>query len=274
MAAPSYEGGDPKPFPRTVRKLLSPMIIEEKFRDGEETRCQLYHSTVKEFLKKNPLVEEISINPSVLANVCLLYLCQPRYRGLLKKIDGEWKTANGHSIEKDHFLQYTAKYWYTHIDKVQPSIELTDRILGFLKSPNFQTLLQLQYLYVQGQFSVFTVAGAPESAKFLRRVFPIWFIHRTSQMPQNTHLSQDYRHFIHEWYHFLQCGCCNNIFCERSMFVGEIDRCFFGALGESNFMAKMQSRYLSFQFSTTETRMMNPARQQYYEGYSACGEIF
>jgi NACHT domain len=282
-ADPSYQGGDPKPFPRAVRKLLPPMIIEDESSSSTENRCRLFHSTVKEFLKKNPLVEGISITPSVLADVCLLYLCQPRYSGLLKRIDdgdsSEWKTTDGESIEKDHFLQYTAKYWYMHMDNVdQPSDELTDRIRAFLASPNFQTLLQLQYLYVEGQFSVFRVVGKPDSAKFLKRAFPNWFIHRSpaAASSDNIRFLEDYRHFLHEWSHLLQCGCCQNVFCTRSLFAGEIDRCLFGALGDGNFMASMQSRYLSFRFSTDDdedTEMINPSRLC-YEGYSANGKVF
>jgi hypothetical protein len=189
----------------------------------------------------------------------------------LEKFNGEWRTASGESIEKDEFLQYTAKYWYKHLEDVQPSSGLTERMSTFLKSPNFQTLLQLQHLYVDGQFSVFTVAGQPESAKFLKRAFPDWFVKRIAQVP-NLHFSEGYRLFLHEWSHFLKCGCCENPSCTRSRYAGEIDRCLFGALGDENFMSGMRSRYLSFKFSTNDRDGIQSTRQC-YEGYSACGKV-
>ncbi|KKK13017.1 hypothetical protein ARAM_001867 [Aspergillus rambellii] len=145
-----------KPRLKLIQNLLSPMIVEETGPHGVEKRCRLFHLTVKEFVKKNPRIlgegeedaENVSIDPSILGELCLQYLSQPRYSNLLEKVGGEWKTADGESPEKDVFLRYTAKYWYYHLDEVSPSKDLTEKISTFLKSPNFQTLLQLQYLYV------------------------------------------------------------------------------------------------------------------------------
>ncbi|KAL2835297.1 hypothetical protein BDW59DRAFT_177241 [Aspergillus cavernicola] len=265
-----------RPRLKLIQNLICPLIVEENVSDGAEKRCRLFHSTVKEFVKKNPHVlseseddvEDVSIGPSTLAELCLLYLSQPRYSSLLEKFDSEWRMACGDSPDRDAFLRYSAKYWYYHLEGVSPSTDLAERISAFLESSNFQTLLQVQHLYVDSQFSVFTMIGRSESSRFLKRALPNWFVRMAAQNPK-LHFSQDYRVFLHEWSYLLACGCCD---CEMARYAGQIDRCLFGALGASNFMSSMRSRYPSFALSTGDKDGIRTA-ERCYEGYSACGHV-
>ncbi|KAL4784384.1 hypothetical protein BJX76DRAFT_367696 [Aspergillus varians] len=268
-----------RPRLKLIQNLLSPLIVEEKGSYGTEKRYRLFHSTVKEFVKDNPNIlsesdedaENVTISPLILAELCLQYLWQPRYSNLLEKVDGEWRTANGDSPDKDAFLRYSAKYWYYHLEDAPPSTSLAEKIATFLKSSNFQTLLQIQHLYVARQFSIFMINGRPSKSKFLKRALPVWFVRMTSRNP-DMHFLQDYRVFLHEWSYLLGCGCCSNSSCALSIFAGEIDRCLFGALGGSNFMSSMRSRYAGFALSTSDKDGIRNTKDC-YEGYSACGKV-
>ncbi|KAL4910401.1 hypothetical protein BDW74DRAFT_186412 [Aspergillus multicolor] len=268
-----------RPRPKLIQKLLSPLIVEEKGPSDTEKRYRLFHSTVKEFIRNNPNVltegdgdvENPYIGPSILADACLLYLSQPRYSSLLEKVDGVWKTAGGYSPDKDAFLRYAAKYWHLHLEDVLPSSSLTDKISTFLRSSNFQTLLQIQHLFVDSQFGKFTFNSKPSTSKFIRRAFPHWFVRLALRDP-TMHFSQDYRVFIHEWAYLLVCGCCENPSCEMARYAGQIDRCIFGTLGTNNFMSNMKSRFSGFSLCTGDHDGIRTI-QTCYEGYSACGKV-
>ncbi|KAL6238700.1 hypothetical protein BDW75DRAFT_237145 [Aspergillus navahoensis] len=262
-----------------IQNLLSPLIVEEKGYPGGEKHRRLFHSTVKEFVKVNPdilsvgdgVAENVSIGPSLLAEACRLYPSQPRYSSLLEKVDGGWKLAGGDSPDNDAFLSYAAKYWYLHPEDVSPSTSLAQKISAFLRSSNFQTLLQVQHLYVDRQFGVFTLRGKPCTSKFFKRALPHGFVRMASRQP-NMHFSQDYRVFLHEWSYLLSCGCCNNPSCSMAGFAGQIDRCIFGTLGTNNFMSSMRSRYAGFSLCNGDQDGIR-AIKTCYEGYSASGRV-
>ncbi|KAL1630795.1 hypothetical protein SLS54_000668 [Diplodia seriata] len=266
-----------KPRLHMVKSLFPPFIITEGPGDDESDKCELFHSTVRRFLEANPGVlekdylgpEAVSINEYHLAEVCTRYLADPRFEKPLSFSEGQWKTFGGEAIETDGFLRYSAKYWDKHLDAVKPTPNLKALVSRFVLSSNYQTLLQLQHLYVDSHFSIFTVNGRPEHQKFLRRVFPDWFASRDSQ---ECHIRRDYREFIHEWSYYLKCGCCENPKCLMPQFAGEIDRCLFGALGRENFMSQFQSRYVSFKLSNNEPTGITSTRQC-YEGYSHGGDF-
>ncbi|KAL4914739.1 hypothetical protein BDW62DRAFT_189997 [Aspergillus aurantiobrunneus] len=268
-----------RPRLKLIQNLLSPLIVEEKGSHWTEKRCRLFHSTVKEFIKNNPTilsegeedVHNVTIDPSILADLCLQYLSQPRYSTLLEKVDNVWRLSCGDSPDKDAFLRYSAKYWYYHAEDVPPSTGLSEKIAIFLRSSNFQTLLQVQHLFVDRQFSVFTLNRRPKTSKFLKRALPNWFVRMSSQN-SDMHFSQDYRVFLHEWSYLLSCGCCKNPDCTMHGFAGQIDRCVFGALGANNFMSNMRSRYIGFALSTSDKDGIRTSKHC-YEGYSACGQI-
>ncbi|KAL5043901.1 hypothetical protein BDW71DRAFT_209886 [Aspergillus fruticulosus] len=222
-----------RPRWKLIQNLLSPLIVEEKGSAGSEKRYRLFHSTVKEFVKNNPDV------------------LSPRYSSLLEKLD--------------------AKYWYLHLEDVSPSTSLAHKISAFLRSSNFQTLLQVQHLYVDRQFGIFTLRGKPRTSKFFKRALPHWFVRMAFREP-SMHFSQDYRVFLHEWSYLLSCDCCDNPSCPMAGFAGQIDRCIFGTLGTNNFMSSMRSRYAGFSLCTGDQDGIR-AIKTCYEGYSASGRV-
>ncbi|OMP86801.1 hypothetical protein BK809_0000476 [Diplodia seriata] len=277
MRSPESKVPRKKPRLHMVKSLFPPFIITEGPGDDESDKCELFHGTVRRFLESNPDIlakdylgpEAVSINEYHLAEVCTRYLADPRFEKPLSFSEGQWKTFGGEAIETDGFLRYSAKYWDKHLDAVKPTPNLKALVSRFVLSSNYQTLLQLQHLYVDSHFSIFTVNGRPEHQKFLRRVFPDWFASRDSQ---ECHIRRDYREFIHEWSYYLKCGCCENPKCLMPQFAGEIDRCLFGALGRENFMSQFQSRYVSFKLSNNEPTGITSTRQC-YEGYSHGGDF-
>lgn len=268
-----------KPLLHKVETLLPPFVITKGSEDDGSGRCELFHATVRGFLELNPDIlakahprpETVSINEYHLAEVCIKYLTDPRLKDLLKFSDGQWKTFSGESIDGDGFLRYSAKYWDKHLDAVKPTPELKALVSHFVLSSNYQTLLQLQHIYVDSHFSIFTVNGRPEHQRFLRRVFPDWFAPKNTQI-EGFGIRRDYREFIHEWSYYLKCGCCENKKCLMSQFAGEMDRCLFGALGQGNFMSRLQSRYVSFKLSSGDPAGIISTRQC-YEGYSNDGDF-
>jgi hypothetical protein len=54
-----------------------------------------------------------------------------------------------------------------------------------------------------------------------------------------------YRTFVSEWHYYLHCPTCSPM-CRAMPYSGEIDRCFWGALGPQSFLATNKSRYQSF----------------------------
>jgi len=142
--------------------------------------------------------------PQVMADACLLYLSQERYSQLLvSKPAGnrrQWFDVKNDPVAKHHFLSYSAKYWDKHFDLIRRDAEkspgekfkefkgseesgdLQGRVGGliesyslvkeFLDSPNFQTCIQVQSLFVDAQFETFQ----GEHGALLKRVFPDWFL--------------------------------------------------------------------------------------------------
>ncbi|KAF4302844.1 hypothetical protein GTA08_BOTSDO09103 [Botryosphaeria dothidea] len=180
-------------------------------------------------------------------------------------------TANrAEPIDNDELLQYAAKYWDKHLEDARPTPPaLLERTCKFVFSANFETLLQIQNLYVSDHFMVFTHTGVPECFKFLRRVFLIWLV-RERTLIDGAQLWKDYRSFMHEWSYLIGCGCYESPKCLKKLFAGEIDRVMFGALGSDSFLSRLQSRYMSFKLSANEACGTQSSRQC-HEGYSECG---
>ncbi|KAI0062760.1 hypothetical protein BV25DRAFT_1943480 [Artomyces pyxidatus] len=221
--------------------------------------CRLFHSSVLEFLVNNPTVlgEERSLHiaPYTIADACLQYLTRPVYSQLLQKRPQEsdthlWVDASGHSMDEHHFAQYAAKYWARHLEDVDPQEALRKRVAGFVTSPNFQTCMQIQTLWVEGKFYVYSVRGQPS----LLRVLPDWFIRAPVASGKRTQVSKhwsDYRLLLHDWRQFLCCGTCRDCEaeCEFVAFRGEVDRLWWASLGPAHFFAGFQSRYTSFRLA-------------------------
>jgi hypothetical protein len=117
----------------------------------------------------------------------------------------------------------------------------------FLTSANFVTTIQLQSLFVELHFGVYTLKGVSSRYKWLKRVFPRWFSNREllSSGKPGAQFVKFYRTFVSEWRYFLHCPTCTSL-CRRLPYAGEIDRCLWGTLGPHSFLANNKSRYESF----------------------------
>lgn len=173
------------------------------------------------------------VDASIIANACLKYLSQTRYARPLNKIspvEFETKTAPSENISDHAFLCYAAKHWYRHLQEVQNPPMFCENVKIFLLSPQFLTAIQVQSLFAVGHFiNDFDHSrdGTPiYGERRLRRNLPEWF--RTCS--EGNTLAHSYEVlFIAEWSNFLQLGSTEDM-------NGEIDRCFWGALGPEHFM--------------------------------------
>ncbi|KAF8587635.1 hypothetical protein K439DRAFT_1630517 [Ramaria rubella] len=234
------------PWIKRLRQLCAPLIdVQEDLSDDDVDDCNygLFHSTVREFLDRNPTIlgKTLPITPRIISDACVRYLSQARYAQLLTKSDVGWTDAHGEPVDRHQFLSYAAKYWDKHLNDVSESEELRKQVLSFITSSNFQTCIQIQSLWVDGKFEVFRVRG-DDTHTYLLRVFPIWFT------PHAQNLWKDYRHFVHEWGYLLRCGSCRTPGCLVKPFTGEVDRCWWAALGHRSFLSKFQGKYVSFLF--------------------------
>ena len=207
-----------------------------------------------------------------IADACLLYLSQEKYSQLITKRTGLWVTASGEDLSNHHLLTYSAKYWDKHLDEVQETPQLFQRVEAFLTSPNFQTTLQIQSLYVEGHFGLYMLQGHVESHKYTKRVFPKWLSeHRAGSC---TEFSKNYRSFISEWQPLLDCGTgCEGCYdhAHYVRYAGELDRCLWKALGPRNFLSSNRERYYSFMLSSGQNRSSRQIAS-YYEAVSADGK--
>ncbi|KAK7609704.1 hypothetical protein JOL62DRAFT_169428 [Phyllosticta paracitricarpa] len=268
---------DAGPNKSLLESLLPPFILTTNTGVDGSPLCELFHATVRSFLKSRPDIlsdsvsttKTVSIEEYHLAEVCVRYLSDPRFKEPLKRRDGEWTTADGESIESDGFLRYATKYWEKHLDAVEPTPHLRDLVSHFLRSKNYQT--QLQYKYVASHFSDFRANGLPNDNVLLGKVNPGWFAPWNTDV-QAHHIRQNYREFIHEWSYLLQCGCCENPHCINPQLPGEIDRCLFNALGGDAFISQLSSRYKSFRLSSKDPGSIR-SDLQCYDGLADSGEF-
>ncbi|GFN16881.1 vegetative incompatibility protein HET-E-1 [Aspergillus tubingensis] len=239
-----------------VLELCQPLvqIHESDGPAGTISICTLTHGSVKNFLLKNPGILANNSKPpayaltnDVLANVCLKYLLQPRYQQLLTREGETFVDCDGEDILNHHLLSYAAKYWDKHLDGVNYSLDYCQKASSFIRSPQFFTLLQVQSLFVDGQFRFWYSTYRPWAGRHIKRVFPHWLDDNC-----NEPFAKDYASFVGEWGPLLDR--------ETSItgaFAGEVDRCFPGALGPNNYLHKGPSRYRSLMF-TAETEPIEP----------------
>jgi hypothetical protein len=208
----------------------------------------LSHSAVRTFLLKNSDVADVAPNEShelvssrIIRDCCLTYLSQPRYRNLLQKDSlGVFWTADDEDVRSHRLLSYAAKYWYQHFDTPVDSLgpilaEPSDKteVTNFIKSSNFQTCIQVQSLFVIGHF-IQRSDTITDQVKTIRRTLPNWMLHNEAG------LHRQYLEWQGEWCELLQCG-------QSRQFNGEVERCFWNALGSSNFLSHNSGRYQSFE---------------------------
>ncbi|RDH36433.1 hypothetical protein BDQ94DRAFT_167335 [Aspergillus welwitschiae] len=251
-----------------VLELCQPLvqIHESDGPAGTISICTLTHGSVKSFLLKNPEILAKNSNPpayaltnDVLADICRKYLLQPRYQQLLTR-DGEtFVDYDGEDIFNHHLLSYAAKYWDKHLDSVDYSLEYCQKTSSLIRSSHFFTLLQVQSLFVDGQFRFWYSTNRPWAGRHIRRVFPHWLDDNC-----NEPFAKDYGSFVGEWGPLLDRETS-----VTGAFPGEIDRCFFGALGPNNYLHKGLSRYRSLMF-TAEAEPHDPPIR-YFEGVDETG---
>lgn len=166
------KGLDPLKVPMTLQRLFAP-LVETQYDPAEPDNpfCRLCHSTVRKFLEESPDVlgtrhpsqgsprQAHVISGSRIGNLCLRYLSLKRYSKLLDIRRGgcqEPLVLLSDDSKEDSFLPYCAKFWVKHLDDLEPTPELHRELSSFLRSPNFQILIQAQSLLVKGQFSMFS----------------------------------------------------------------------------------------------------------------------
>lgn len=255
-----------------LRKRCQPLVefVSTSSSDPDEGIFRLSHGSVRTFLidrhfqaeDKEPdtCTGKFCIDPSFLAVGCLRYLFQKRYSQLLvKKSSNRFVTSgkNGEDISHHHFLRYCAKYWYRHLEEIKPTGTYFKMVRSFLESPQFVTCLQVQSLFVVGHFvqNLDTEVGY---MRFVKKNLPEWL----RDFDEEDSLHHYYQRFIGEWGTFLQLGI-------TEFQNGELDRCFWGALGPESFLSanRKLERYRSFQFAP-ETPSLG---QRFYESVCDSG---
>ena len=268
------------PWKQAVEKVFAPLIETQEDPDNLGERfCYLFHSTVRDFLIGNPTIfQEESPSPAIasiteltIANAGLLYLSQDRYSQLLTRETEQWMTTSKDSVKDHHLLTYAAKYWDKHFDHVEETPELRQKIEKFLTSSNFRSTIQLQSLFVQGHFEIYTACSCASDRRYTKRVFPQWLASHSKD--GYSPFSRNYRSFISEWSSLLNCAQCDDPLCDRHSAVkqcqGELDRCLWGALGPQNFLSSNRGRYTSFIMCGEED--FGPGSDPYREAISPDG---
>ncbi|QKX57422.1 uncharacterized protein TRUGW13939_04534 [Talaromyces rugulosus] len=254
-----------------VLELCQPLVRVHEVQGQEETFeiCTLTHGSVKTFLLKNPQIlthgpgsPAYALTTDVMANICLKYLLQPRYQYLLTKKGETFVDLNDKDIMDHHLLSYAAKYWDKHLDSVEFSPQIYEKVLELITSPKFFTLLQIQSLLVEGQFQFWFQSSRPFAGEHIRRVFPHWFEENCIEDFQ-----RDYKMFVGEWGALLDEDTSL-----EGTYQGEIDRCFFEALGSHNFLHRGPSRYKSLSFSTEDTKKVELPNRS-FEGVDETGNL-
>lgn len=232
----------------TIRKECSRLVRFVQDEDNEDGTLELNHSAVFKFLREDEETEDVKpeervVSRDLICDCCVKYLSQPRYSRLLKKESHyDFTTWLGESTSKHHLLLYAAKYWYRHCDEKVSSPGSQDRLRQFLLSPNFQTLIQVQSLSIIGHFLLRfdQITGQPISMK---KILPGCAGHLDSN---TSRIVPQFNDFLYEWSELLQLGL-------TSEFNGDIDRCFFRALGPPHFLQNKEERYNSFHFMSPDT---------------------
>lgn len=258
---------DDKPYETHLTEVfqsfieLVPSGNDETGRDRGRDTCRLIHSTLKDYLLEHRRIlfqgdldqaQDVRICPEIPVTACLDYLHQSRFADLLRKKDGEWADSTGIPVLDSRFLIYAAKYWDKHLDGVEDPArqdELVTAVAAFVKSTNFWTVMQVQTVWVQAQFSKFYTNGGGEhdgeelSPTYLRRMFPSWFM----ASEEGFKIWIQYRSFLRQWRYFLCCGRCSGVSDTTvSPYTGELHHIWTGALGLQHFLRERESSVTCF----------------------------
>lgn len=179
-------------------------------------------STARDILSQSPMVDV-----GFLANSCLNYLFQDRYARTLTKESVLIFRSGSEDVRTHKFLQYAAKYWYRHVDDLEPGVDFSYRVECFLRSPHFVTATQVQSLFVPGHFIQDLDCDQPKK-RTIKQNLPA-----SLDSGAYVKLWNDYHEFLAEWGPFLQRGVCENV-------NGEIDRCLWSTLSATNYFRRYQ----------------------------------
>ena len=242
------------PLRNKIIEYCSPLIecIDSSV-DAENGQIQLSHSVVRDFLKKhadqsrgasptftqglNLPKTEPYVSSQTIAESCLRYLMQRRYSHLrVKKTRSMFDVSSVYDTKNDHLLQYAADFWSHHFESLEPTENNQSLLLTFVRSFNLFAWIQIQSLYLNGMTKRVSSNNRGLDTK---RVLPSWF----AETPTGSAVESGYWELIGEWGHLLRQG----ILWAAN---GEIDRCFWGALGPINYLSKAKGleRYPSFMF--------------------------
>jgi hypothetical protein len=205
----------------------------------------LSHSAVATFLRKHSNIgeaalanEEQLVSSLIIRDCCFAYLLQPRLSRLLIRKDAHvFETHDGEILQPQKLVTYAAKYWFLHFDTQPEDGEKSNEVIRFLRSPNFQTCIQIQSLFVIGHF-LQSFDPTTDQGVTTRRNLPKWLI------KQEAAIHRQYQDFTSEWCEVLQRGLSNS-------FNGEVDRCLWGALGTASFLSKKQKPLLELSFPSS-----------------------
>ena len=226
--------------------------------------CRLLHSSVLEFLERNPATldkdskdHQLRISRFAIANACLIYLARPVFTQLLQKQslpEGTytWVDSTGATVDQQVFSQYAVKYWVRHLEDLEKKEQdqISEHVQAFVSSNSFQTCMQIQSIWVQGRFDVYYVRGQ----RSLLRAIPEWLIRSRSSDSKRRTITKywsDYREMMHDWRTLLSCGGCHDIDqdCSYLTFRGELDRIWWTTFGPDHLFSNFQGRYRSFRLA-------------------------
>lgn len=224
--------------PRRLENMFYPLIEKSHGYEQSDPLIQLTHASVKDFLVKNPCVLQASTEQQYricehhIADACLHYLMQKRYLEPFENYEAMTQTIQTH-----HLLTYAAKYWDRHLDAIPGTPERDKLVHRFLCSSNFQTMLQIQSIFLDSHFDLFTTNLHPVSR--FRKTLPRSLIKADKQV------LDDFIRFINEWKYFLGCSCEGDE-CPIYKCKAEITRCLSGIMGPSSFLAGLKEKHSSF----------------------------
>ena len=176
----------------------------------------------------------------------------------MKKARSTFDVGSIYDVQSHHLLLYAAEFWSYHYEDVETTEHERTLLKSFLRSPNFYTCIQVQSLYLIGEAQR---ASNRDAGSDLGRILPTWLADTTTGRA----VESGFREFLDEWGHLLRQGV---LWAAN----GEIDRCFWGALGPLNCLsqAKELERYPSFMMME-ETASSERHNTQYFHAVSPDG---
>lgn len=161
--------------------------------------------------------ERISINSNLIAEACLKYLSQTRYRD-----------TSLSSVRTHHFYTYAAKYWHRHMEEAGPDPHLLQSAMDFIRSTQFLTVTRFQGAFLNRHFGDRLMSRLKKTQDEKPLSASTGVSQHLAGKTDMQHLVDDYKHFISEWGDLLQLGTT----CSAPDDL--IESCFWGALGKQN----------------------------------------